>query len=137
VSVCVSPLSLLRNGSVKITLSLLGNGSLKIPLSLLGNGSVKVPLSLLGNVSVVTLPRQRIHTQQYKNRWTRRFQCGPCRIKESRRLVLSRTSCLIRPLKWVQMLRQQDWFRHSKNNSRGYTDTHTHTRVRADSNVIS
>jgi hypothetical protein len=25
--------------------------------------------------------------------WTCRFQCGPCRIKESRRLVLPRTSC--------------------------------------------
>jgi hypothetical protein len=25
--------------------------------------------------------------------WTRRFQCGPCRIKESGRLVLPRTSC--------------------------------------------
>jgi hypothetical protein len=37
--VCVSPLSLLSNGSVKISLSLLGNGSVKIPLSLLGKGS--------------------------------------------------------------------------------------------------
>jgi hypothetical protein len=34
------------------------------PISLLGNGLVKVPLSLLGNGWVETLPRQRIHTQQ-------------------------------------------------------------------------
>jgi hypothetical protein len=27
-----------------------------------------------------------------KNCWRRRFQCGPCRIKESRRLVLPKTS---------------------------------------------
>jgi hypothetical protein len=26
---------------------------------------------------------------------TRRFQCGPCRIKKSRRLVLPRTSCVL------------------------------------------
>jgi hypothetical protein len=45
VAVCVCPLSLL------------GNDSVKIPLSLLGNGSVKVPISLLGNGSVETLPR--------------------------------------------------------------------------------
>jgi hypothetical protein len=38
-------------------LSLSGNGSVKIPLSLLGNGSVKIPLSFLGNGSVETLPR--------------------------------------------------------------------------------
>jgi hypothetical protein len=86
VYVCVSPLSLLGNGSVKIPLSLLGNGSVKVPLSLLGNGSVKIPLLLLGNGSVKislsllgngslkvplssvssgsveALPRQRIHT---------------------------------------------------------------------------
>jgi hypothetical protein len=31
--------------------------------------------------------------QYWKNCWTRRFQCGPYRIKESRRLVLPRTSC--------------------------------------------
>jgi hypothetical protein len=41
VRVCVYPLSLLGNGSVKITLSLLRNGSVKIPLSLLGNGSIE------------------------------------------------------------------------------------------------
>jgi hypothetical protein len=51
VCVCI-PLSLLGNGSVRISLSLLGNGSVKIPLSLLGNGSVRIPLSLLGNCSV-------------------------------------------------------------------------------------
>jgi hypothetical protein len=56
-------------------------------------GSVKIPVSLLGNGSVETLPRQRIHTQKYKNCWTLSFQCGPCRIKDSRRLVLPRTSC--------------------------------------------
>jgi hypothetical protein len=53
-----------------------------------------IPLTLLGNGSVETLSRYRIHTQQKKNCWTRRFQCGPCRIKKSRRLVLPRTSCL-------------------------------------------
>jgi hypothetical protein len=47
--VCVSPLSLLDNVSVKVLLSLLGNGSVKILLLLLGNGSVQLPLSLLGN----------------------------------------------------------------------------------------
>jgi hypothetical protein len=50
-------------------------------------------LSLLSNGSVETSPRQRIHTQHWKNCWTRRFQCGPRRIKESRRLVLPITSC--------------------------------------------
>jgi hypothetical protein len=40
-----------------------------------------IPLSTLGNGSVKTLLRQRIHTQQHKNCWTRRFLCGPCRIK--------------------------------------------------------
>jgi hypothetical protein len=38
---CVSPLLLLGNGSVKVPLSLLGNGSVKIQLSLLGNDSVR------------------------------------------------------------------------------------------------
>jgi hypothetical protein len=36
--------------------------------------------------------------QQWKNCWTRRFQCAQCRIKESRRLVLPRTSFFIRVL---------------------------------------
>jgi hypothetical protein len=55
---------------------------------------VCVPLlSLLGNSSVKTLPRQRIHTQQWKNCWMRRFLCLPCSNKESRQLVLPRTSC--------------------------------------------
>jgi hypothetical protein len=44
-------------------------------------------LSLLGNGSVKTLPRHRIHKQR-ENCWTRRLLCGPCRIKESRQLVL-------------------------------------------------
>jgi hypothetical protein len=39
------------------------------------------PLSLIGNGSVKTLPQQLIHTQQQKNCWTRRFLCGPYRIK--------------------------------------------------------
>jgi hypothetical protein len=43
--------------SVYPHLSLLGNGSVKISLLLLGNGSVKIPLSLLANGSVETLPR--------------------------------------------------------------------------------
>jgi hypothetical protein len=63
----------------------------KISLSLLGNGSVEILLSFLGNDSVETLPRL-----------PRRFQCGPCRIKASRRLVLPRTSCFnIIPLKSI------------------------------------
>jgi hypothetical protein len=52
VCVCI-PLSLLRNGSVKVPLYLLGNGSVKTPVLFLGNGSVKIPLSLLGNGSVI------------------------------------------------------------------------------------
>jgi hypothetical protein len=43
--------------------------------------SVCILLSLLGNGSVKTFPRQRIHTQQYKNCWTRLFVCDPCRIE--------------------------------------------------------
>jgi hypothetical protein len=39
------------------------------------------PLSLQGSGSVQTLPRQRIHTQQYKNSCTHRFLCGRYRIK--------------------------------------------------------
>jgi hypothetical protein len=59
VRVCVSPLSLVGNGSVNVSLSLLGNGSVKIPLSLLGNGWVKIALIVarqrLGrNVTAVT-----------------------------------------------------------------------------------
>jgi hypothetical protein len=65
----------------------------KNPPMLLGNSTVKLPLSLLGNGSVETLPRQRIHMEQQKNWWTRHSHCGPCRIKESRQLVLPRTSC--------------------------------------------
>jgi hypothetical protein len=52
-----------------------------------------IPLSLLGNDPARTSPRQRIHTQQYKNCWMRRFLCGPCIIKERRWLVFPRTSC--------------------------------------------
>jgi hypothetical protein len=55
-----------------------------------------IPLSLLGNGSVKTLPLQRIHKQQYKTFWTHRFLCGPCRIKESRGLVLPGSSCFKR-----------------------------------------
>jgi hypothetical protein len=47
-----------------------------------------IPLSLLGNGSVETLPLQRIHTQQKKNYGMNPSLYGPCRIKESRRLVL-------------------------------------------------
>jgi hypothetical protein len=54
-----------------------------------------IPLSFLGSVSVKTLPREQIHAQQQKNCWRRRLLCGPYRIKESRRLVLPRTYCLI------------------------------------------
>jgi hypothetical protein len=58
-------------------------------LSLLGNDSVKIPLSLIGS----DLQRQWIHTQKQNNFWTRRFLCCPYRVKESRWLVPSRTSC--------------------------------------------
>jgi hypothetical protein len=61
--VCVSPLSLLGNGSVNVPLSLLGNGSVKVPLSLLGNGYVFYAVRVVS--------------------------------KESRQLVLPRTSCYI------------------------------------------
>jgi hypothetical protein len=37
------------------------------------------PVSLLDNGSVYTFPRQRIH--ETNNCWTRRFLCGPCRMK--------------------------------------------------------
>jgi hypothetical protein len=36
-----------------------------------------------------------MHTVQLKNIWTRRFQCGPCGVKESTRLVALRTYCFI------------------------------------------
>jgi hypothetical protein len=68
----------------------LGNGAVKIPLSLLGNGSVKIPVSLLGNGSVETLPRQRIDTIEE----LLDASFSVCHIKESRRLLLPRTSCL-------------------------------------------
>jgi hypothetical protein len=59
---------------------------------LLGNGSVKI-LSLLGNGSAKMLPPQQTHRLEYINCWTRRFLCGTCHIKESRRLILPRTPC--------------------------------------------
>jgi hypothetical protein len=40
------------------------------------------------NITAVTNTHATI-----ENCWTRRFQCGPCRIKESRRLALPRPSC--------------------------------------------
>jgi hypothetical protein len=40
--------------------------------------SVYVPLTFLGNGSVNTFLRQWIHTQHWKNCWTRCFLCGPC-----------------------------------------------------------
>jgi hypothetical protein len=43
-------------------------------------------LSLLGNNLVKDFPAAT------KNFWRRRFQCGPCHIKGSRRLILPRTS---------------------------------------------
>jgi hypothetical protein len=42
--------------------------------------SVRVSLVVARQRLGKTLLRQRIHTQQ-QNCWTRRFQCGPCRIK--------------------------------------------------------
>jgi hypothetical protein len=66
-----------------------------------------IPLSLLGNGSVETLPLQRIHTQRQQNRSTRRVLCGPCRIKESRRLVLSRPSRILLLFKKVEEPYQQ------------------------------
>jgi hypothetical protein len=40
-----------------------------------------IPLTLLENGLVNMFPRQRIHMQQHKICSTRRFPCGPCRIK--------------------------------------------------------
>jgi hypothetical protein len=105
--VCVSvyPRSLLGHGSVKVPLSLLGNGSVKIPLIFAGQRLGKNPPIFAGqrldkNPSIIS--RQQLgrdvtavtnmHATK-KNCLTRRFQYGPCRIKESRRLVLPRISC--------------------------------------------
>jgi hypothetical protein len=63
-------------------------------LSLLENGPVKMPI-LRGSGSVKALPLQRIHTQQWKDCWTRRFLCDMCRIKEIGRLVLHTACCFI------------------------------------------
>jgi hypothetical protein len=53
-------------------------------LSLLGNGSVKcIPLSLLGKNSVKTFPGQR------RIFWRRRYILGPCRIKEEQAISSS------------------------------------------------
>jgi hypothetical protein len=78
VSVCVSPI---------VAKQLLGK---KNPLLLLGNGSVK------------TLPRQRKHSEQWKNCWIHSFICGPCRLKEGRRLLLPVTSCFCSNVSNVQ-----------------------------------
>jgi hypothetical protein len=53
----------------------------------------KNPLSLLGNGSVDTLPRNTHAT--IEELLDASLQCGPFRIKESRRLVLPRTSCFV------------------------------------------
>jgi hypothetical protein len=42
-----------------------------------------------------TLPRQRILVLKYKNSSTRLSVCSPCRLEESRRLVLPRSSFFI------------------------------------------
>jgi hypothetical protein len=54
-----------------------------------------IPLSLLGSGSVKTLPRQRIHTQQRRIVGLVVLYAVRVVSKESRRLVLPRTSCLI------------------------------------------
>jgi hypothetical protein len=41
------------------------------------------PITLLGKGSLNKFSRQRIHTQKYKNCWTRCFLCVPCSIKRS------------------------------------------------------
>jgi hypothetical protein len=46
------------------------------------------PVSLLGNGALKILPWQRMHTQECKNSWPRRFLCGPHRIKERRKLLV-------------------------------------------------
>jgi hypothetical protein len=56
---------------------------------------MRISLSLLGNGWVKTLPRQRIHTQEWKNCRMHRFLSDSCRIKENSRLVLHRTSYFI------------------------------------------
>jgi hypothetical protein len=82
-------------------------GSVRIPLLLLGNGSVKFPLSLVCNSSVKNPPivaRQRLGRDvtavtnthvTIEEMLGASFQCGPCRIKESRLLGLPRTSCIV------------------------------------------
>jgi hypothetical protein len=47
------------------------------------------PQSLLDNGSVNTFRRQRIHTQHYKNCWTRRLLCRACRIKGKQSITSS------------------------------------------------
>jgi hypothetical protein len=58
-------------------------------------GHMCIPLSLLGDGSVKKLPWQRIHTQKLKNWWRRRSPSVRDLSKESRWLVLPRTSCLL------------------------------------------
>jgi hypothetical protein len=68
------------------------NGVLHKSLSSVCESVCVFPVSLLGNGSVKTLQRQRIHTQQYNNCWTRFFYLwGPCRIK-GKQAVIPRTS---------------------------------------------
>jgi hypothetical protein len=67
------------------------NGVLHKPLRPVCVSLCTSPLSLLRNGSVNTFPRQRIHTQQYNNCWTRLFYAVRVIPKESRRLVVPRS----------------------------------------------
>jgi hypothetical protein len=48
----------------------------------------------------------RIHTQKYQNCWKHRFLRFPCRMKDSRPLVLPRTSCMYNQLSVNQVGRK-------------------------------
>jgi hypothetical protein len=70
----------------------LGKSPVIVARHRLGKNSLIVATQrLVRNITTVT----NKHATK-RNCWTRRFLCGPCRMKESRRLVLPRTSCLLR-----------------------------------------
>jgi hypothetical protein len=81
------PLWLLGNGSVKnppiVVRQLLGKNPLIVARQWCDKSPPIVARQLLGkNPPIVARQRlERIHEQQQKNCWTRRFQCAPCRIK--------------------------------------------------------
>jgi energy-converting hydrogenase Eha subunit C len=74
VCLCIPPLSLLGNGSVKVSLSLLGNGSVKIPTSCVYYEITLLSVCLCQHICFV-------------------FYAVRVVSKDSRRLVPLRTSC--------------------------------------------